>query len=149
MKNLAFGLFVFCISTFTVAETSVSVNDVSGCTPLSPAEMAKFVSALEANDAAERSLPPICDSFGFVWILEVQRGQIRGIAEICGTFPVEGQVRGGQFSMTANITGNQCYCNDFHQFDGTVDKPNRRLIGTAYAFGGCEGEAPCEAGLCN
>lgn len=161
MKKLIVGAIMLAVLAVSVTvspsfvkagETSVTTNDVSGVAEFDAATMRKIVRALSANDGLQRTLPPICDSFGYTWHLTVSGtrngGNITGTADICGTWPVTGTYSGLSFDMTADITGNGCFCNSFHQFVGTVNKQTKTASGTAYASGGCTGSAPCTAGLC-
>lgn len=158
MKKEIVGAIMFAVfavavmvspSSVKASEASVTTNDVSGgVIKFDAATMRKIKRALLAKDGLERTLPPICDSLGYTWYLTVSGDNITGFVDICGIYPVTGTHSGLNFSVIANITGNTCYCNNFHQFVGTVNMQTKTATGTAYSYDGCTGQGPCDAGLC-
>lgn len=96
-----------------------------------------------------------CDSLGFVWNLSgagMSGGvlNVTGSANICGESPASGTMalaKGLPLDVTATVTPG-CYCNSFHEMQLTYDKASKLWVGTATAFGGCDGSASITLGKC-
>lgn len=97
-----------------------------------------------------------CDSFGYQWNLS-GAGMSGGVVSVtgtadfgCGSDSVAGTLalaRGLPLDVTATLAGG-CYCNLKHQMQMTWNKTAGVFEGHAYAFDGCEGDAPVSLGRC-
>jgi hypothetical protein len=97
-----------------------------------------------------------CDSFGYQWNLSGSgmSGGVIGITGTadfgCGTDSAAGTLalaRGLPLDVTATLAGG-CYCNQFHQMQLVWNRSTGVFEGNAFAYGGCEGQAPVTLGRC-
>jgi len=126
----------------SVSRGSLPVHRLSDATALSIAN----------GNAPQAAL---CDNFGYVWNLSStgrsgRTVNLGGTAVINGPGPAAGTLTlavGLPTDVTAEVVPG-FFCNQFHQIVVTWDKASGTFIGTAFAFGGCDGSGPTQLGSC-
>jgi len=145
--------FLVGVSSWAFAEPSTVDGAQKATVQLDAKGLRALAKALLDNKASGRTVC-IVDSFGHQWELTINRWSITGwFYPVCyeSPWPVTGVHVGLNFDLVAGPNPDHaCYCNEWHEFVGTVNLQTRSAEGWAYAYGGedCTGDAPCSAWLC-
>lgn len=93
---------------------------------------------LNTEDAGAAFTVCVYDTGGYTWELTVSGSSITGwFHDLCGySWPVNGSREGLWFNLQAtNPAPGDCYCDEWFEFAGRVDRPSRTLIGQVWDHG--------------
>ncbi len=146
-KTLVVFLFIgmMVISSTAYAGGSACIQ---GETEVQAMELEEIKGLMKALSGTPNRTFHVCvlDEFGHLWEIDITGPNISGtFYPACGSDPwvVTGGHVGLNFDVTAWFVGGyNCYCNNGHEWIGTVDIQTRTAVGHAYQLDGCLGDGP-------